>query len=213
MAQHWASLSLQSPDARQFELGHARFGYLPRPTVEGVSKAGDCRSQADGDTDSAAARACRRSVEEKKALSPRRAYGLALKALGAANPRIVALDGDVKNSTYAEDFAKAYPDRYFEGRIAEQNMVSAGAGLAAGGKIAFVSTFGRFLERALDEIEMAVISVAIKLVGRRRPRVLLVHNRHRRKLMFALSVEGPFLFFGAVPSAAGSPCRRTHRYC
>src|SRR5216684_1691746 len=69
-----------------------------------------------------------KSVEEKKALSPRRAYGLALKALGAANPRIVALDGDVKNSTYAEDFAKAHPERYFEGRIAEQNMVSAAAG-------------------------------------------------------------------------------------
>ena len=107
-----------------------------------------------------------KSVEEKKALSPRRAYGLALKALGAANPRIVALDGDVKNSTYAEDFAKAYPERYFEGRIAEQNMVSAGAGLAAAGKIAFVSTFGRFMERAFDEIEMATIGgLPIKLVG------------------------------------------------
>jgi transketolase len=105
-------------------------------------------------------------VEEKKALSPRRAYGLALKALGAANPRIVALDGDVKNSTYAEDFAKAYPERYFEGRIAEQNMVSAAAGLAAADKIPFVSTFGRFMERAFDEIEMAIISgLPIKLVG------------------------------------------------
>jgi transketolase len=105
-------------------------------------------------------------VEEKQALSPRRAYGLALKALGAANPRIVALDGDVKNSTYAEDFAKAFPERYFEGRIAEQNMVSAGAGLAAAGKIAFISTFGRFIERAFDEVEMAVISgLPIKLVG------------------------------------------------
>jgi transketolase len=107
-----------------------------------------------------------KSVEEKKVLSPRRAFGLALKALGAANPRIVALDGDVKNSTYVEDFAKAYPERYFEGRIAEQNMVSAGAGLAAAGKIAFVSTFGRFMERAFDEIEMAIISgLPIKVVG------------------------------------------------
>ena len=107
-----------------------------------------------------------KTVEEKKALSPRRAYGLALKALGATNPRIVALDGDVKNSTYAEDFARAYPDRYFEGRIAEQNMVSAAAGLAAAGKIPFVSTFGRFMERAFDEIEMAIISgLPIKLVG------------------------------------------------
>jgi transketolase len=107
-----------------------------------------------------------KSVAEKKALSPRRAYGLALKALGSANARVVALDGDVKNSTYAEDFAKAFPERYFEGRIAEQNMVSAAAGLSAAGKIAFVSTFGRFMERAFDEIEMAVIGgLPIKLVG------------------------------------------------
>ena len=106
------------------------------------------------------------AVNQKKALSPRRAYGLALKALGAANPAVVALDGDVKNSTYALDFAKAYPERYFEGRIAEQNMVSAAAGLAAAGKIAFVSTFGRFMERAFDQAEMAVISgLPIKLVG------------------------------------------------
>jgi transketolase len=99
-------------------------------------------------------------------LSPRRAYGLALAALGEANEAVVALDADVKNSTYAETFAKAHPDRYFEARIAEQNMVSAAAGLAAGGKIAFVSTFGRFLERASDQIEMAIIGGArIKLVG------------------------------------------------
>jgi transketolase len=106
------------------------------------------------------------SVEAKKALSPRRAYGLALKALGDANPRVVALDGDVKNSTYAEDFAKTYPERYFEARIAEQNMVSAAAGLAAAGKTAFASTFGRFMERAFDQVEMATISsLPIKLVG------------------------------------------------
>jgi transketolase len=105
-------------------------------------------------------------LEQKKSLSPRRAYGLALKALGAANPRVVALDGDVKNSTYAEDFAKAYPERYFEGRIAEQNMVSAAAGLAAADKIAFASTFGRFMERAFDQIEMAIIGgLPLKLIG------------------------------------------------
>jgi len=106
------------------------------------------------------------AVNEKKELSPRRAYGMALKALGDADPRIVALDGDVKNSTYAEFFANAHPHRYFEGRIAEQNMVSAAVGLAAAGKIPFVSTFGRFMERAFDQIEMAVIGGAnIKLVG------------------------------------------------
>jgi transketolase len=106
------------------------------------------------------------ALASAKKLSPRRAYGMALAALGDANEAVVALDADVKNSTYAETFAKAHPDRYFEARIAEQNMVSAAAGLSAGGKIAFVSTFGRFLERALDQIEMAIIGGArIKLVG------------------------------------------------
>ena len=102
----------------------------------------------------------------KKRLSPRRAFGLALKALGQSNPNVVALDGDVKNSTYAQDFAESFPKRYFEGRIAEQNMISVAAGLAAGGKVPFASTFGKFMVRAFDQIEMAVIGGAnIKLVG------------------------------------------------
>ena len=106
------------------------------------------------------------SIGHKGVLSPRRAFGIALHALGAADPAIVALDGDVKNSTYTQDFAKAYPDRYFEGRIAEQNMVSAAVGLAASGKIPFVSSFGKFLVRAYDQLEMALIGGAnIKLVG------------------------------------------------
>jgi transketolase len=98
-------------------------------------------------------------------LSTRRAYGAALLALGA-DERIVALDGDVKNSTFAELFAKAHEDRYFEARIAEQNMVSAGAGLAASGRVPFVSTFSKFFVRAYDQIEMASISGAdLKMVG------------------------------------------------
>jgi transketolase len=105
-------------------------------------------------------------LAKKKVLSPRRAYGLALKALGAANPSVVALDADVKNSTYALEFATAFPDRYFEARIAEQNMVSAAAGFSSGRKVPFVSTFGRFLERAADQIEMALIGGAnLKLDG------------------------------------------------
>ena len=104
------------------------------------------------------------ALDEKK-LSTRRAYGAALAALGA-DQRIVALDGDVKNSTFAEYFANKYPDRYFEGRIAEQNMISAAAGLAAGGRIPFVSSFGKFLTRAYDQLEMAMITNAnIKLCG------------------------------------------------
>jgi len=102
---------------------------------------------------------------EARTLSTRRAYGLALAALGA-DPRVVALDGDVKNSTFAEYFAKQHPDRYFEGRIAEQNMISAGAGLAAGHKIPFVSSFAKFLIRGYDQLEMAILTHAnLKLCG------------------------------------------------
>ncbi|MHC4985224.1 MAG: transketolase [Planctomycetota bacterium] len=105
-----------------------------------------------------------KALEDGK-LATRRAYGAALAALGA-DPRVVALDGDVKNSTFAEYFAGKHPDRYFEGRIAEQNMISAAAGLSAAGRVPFVSSFGKFLLRGYDQIEMAAISNAnVKLVG------------------------------------------------
>ncbi|KKM69307.1 hypothetical protein LCGC14_1452110 [marine sediment metagenome] len=98
-------------------------------------------------------------------LATRRAYGAALAAMGD-DERIVALDGDVKNSTFAEYFAKKVPDRYFEGRIAEQNMISTAVGLAASGRIPFVSSFAKFLVRGYDQIEMAAISNAnVKLCG------------------------------------------------
>jgi len=105
------------------------------------------------------------SALEAGKLSTRRAYGAALLSLGV-DPRVTALDGDVKNSTFAELFAKQFPERYFEARIAEQNMVSAAVGLAAAGKIPFVSTFGKFFARAYDQIEMASITNAnIKMTG------------------------------------------------
>jgi len=100
-----------------------------------------------------------------KKLSTRKAYGAALAAIGA-NTRIVGVDADVKNSTFSEMFAKTYADRYFEARIAEQNMISVGVGLAASGRVPFISTFAKFLSRAYDQIEMAGISQAnIKLCG------------------------------------------------
>ncbi len=108
------------------------------------------------------------SVLEKGKYATRRAYGVAVRAMGHAMPKVVALDADVKNSTFAEMFSKdeALADRYFECRIAEQNMVSVAAGLSAGGKIPFASTFAKFFTRAYDQIEMAVNSNAnIKLVG------------------------------------------------
>jgi transketolase len=83
-------------------------------------------------------------------------------ALGARNPRVVALDGEVSNSTYADTFAKAHPDRYFEMFIAEQQLVASAVGLSVRGYIPFASTFAAFLTRAHDFIRMAAISQAAR---------------------------------------------------
>jgi transketolase len=99
-------------------------------------------------------------------VATREAFGAALEALGAVNPLVVALDADVKNSTYSEKFGKKFPNRFFENFIAEQNMLGAAGGLSACGKIPFVSTFAAFFTRAYDFIRMAAISQSnIKLVG------------------------------------------------
>ena len=96
--------------------------------------------------------------EAGKPVATREAYGFALKRLGAVNPHIVAVSGDVKNSTFSEIFQKAFPDRFFQGYIAEQNLVSVGVGLAARGKVPFLDTFACFLSRAYDNVRMAAIS-------------------------------------------------------
>jgi transketolase len=99
-------------------------------------------------------------------VATREVYGEALVKLGAVDPRLVALDGDTKNSTYSEKFLKAYPERFFEGFIAEQNMVGVAVGLASRGKVPFASAFACFLERACDQIRMAAISMAnVKFCG------------------------------------------------
>jgi transketolase len=95
-----------------------------------------------------------------KPAATREAYGDALKSLGAARGDVVALDGEVCNSTFAERFGQKYPERFFEMFIAEQLMVGAAVGLATRGKIAFASTFAAFLSRAYDFIRMAAISRA-----------------------------------------------------
>ncbi|MCH8966413.1 MAG: DUF547 domain-containing protein [Planctomycetes bacterium] len=114
----------------------------------------------------ACARAGLSDAFSSKKLATRRAFGVALLALGDADERIVSVDGDVSNSTFANMFAKEHPGRFFEGKIAEQNMISVAVGLAAAGKIPFVSTFAKFLARGADQIDMAAISRAnIKIVG------------------------------------------------
>jgi transketolase len=106
------------------------------------------------------------SYKQDASVATREAYGNALKRIGAVNPQIVALDGDVKNSTFAEIFGDAYPDRFYQAYIAEQNMISVGVGLAARGKVPFLSTFACFLSRAYDQVRMAAISrSSIKLCG------------------------------------------------
>jgi transketolase len=93
-------------------------------------------------------------------VATRKAYGEALAALGSADGRVVALDGEVSNSTYAEIFTEAHPDRYFEMYIAEQQMVAAAVGLQVRGWTPFASTFAAFLTRAYDFIRMAAVSRA-----------------------------------------------------
>ncbi len=102
----------------------------------------------------------------KGKLATRRAYGAALLALAEADPRIVALDGDVSNSTFADVLGGKHPERFVECKIAEQNLFSAAAGMAAAGFIPFASTFAKFIARGYDQLEMAQITRAnIKIVG------------------------------------------------
>ena len=101
-----------------------------------------------------------------EAVATREAYGAAIAKLATADPRVVALDADVKNSTFSDKFEKVAPERFFENFIAEQVMIGASMGLAARGAIPFPSTFACFLSRAYDFIRMAAISgVGIKMAG------------------------------------------------
>jgi transketolase len=104
--------------------------------------------------------------DEDEEVATRRAYGDALVALGGAHGEVVALDGEVNNSTFAELFAEAYPDRYFEMYIAEQQLIAAAVGLQVRNWVPFASSFAAFFSRAYDFIRMAAISQAnIRLCG------------------------------------------------
>jgi transketolase len=99
-------------------------------------------------------------------MATRRAYGDALQALGAARGDLVVLDAEVSNSTFADIFGKAYPDRFFEMFIAEQQLIAAAVGMQVRHYVAFASTFAAFLSRAYDFIRMAAISRAnLRLCG------------------------------------------------
>src|SRR5687767_5479365 len=96
----------------------------------------------------------------------RKAFGDALVALGKADGRIVAVDGEVGNSTYTEEFAEALPDRFFQAYIAEQQMIAMAVGMQVRGWKPFAATFAAFLSRAYDFVRMAAVSRAnIALAG------------------------------------------------
>jgi transketolase len=106
------------------------------------------------------------SWELGEAEATRKAYGEALTALGAMRGDVVALDGEVSNSTHSEMFREAHPERYFEMFIAEQQMIAAAVGMQVRGWVPFASTFAAFLSRAYDFVRMAAISRAdLRLSG------------------------------------------------
>jgi transketolase len=147
------------------ELGGVRNLVLRGPRPEPAQPTNPEVTQPGEQTPANAAAAPPRYALGEK-VATRKAYGDALVALGAREPKVVALDGEVKNSTYAIEFAAAYPDRYFEMFIAEQQLVAAATGLAARGYTPFASTFAAFFTRAHDFIRMGAISgIAIRLAG------------------------------------------------
>jgi transketolase len=91
-------------------------------------------------------------------VASREAYGTGLENLGSVNPKVYAVTGDVKNSTFSETLQEAQPDKLIQGYIAEQNMVSLAVGMAAQGLVPFVDTFACFQSRAFDQVRMAGIS-------------------------------------------------------
>ena len=175
---------------RQRRLAHCRKGRLARQSPERRARTptppspsskqqyqSDLGSRAgDPEAGTPARRTTRCPTSSRRSRAPayklgdqvatREAYGTALVALGKRIARVVALDADVKNSTFSEHFEKVFPDRFYQCFIAEQAMVGAAMGLASRGAIPFPSSFACFLERASDFIRMAGISESnVKLAG------------------------------------------------
>jgi transketolase len=153
----WHGKALDHPEESIAELGGERniMIQVPKPELKGEQH----RFETSGPLELP-------SWQHGEEIATRRAYGDALAALGAARGDVVALDGEVSNSTYAEIFRDAHPDRYFEMYIAEQQMVAAAVGMQVRGWVPFASTFAAFLSRAYDFIRMAAISQAnIRLCG------------------------------------------------
>jgi len=145
----WHGKPLEDPEGAIAELGGLRDIRIEvaKPDVEPVARPAPSKLELP-------------RYELGTEVATRKAYGDALAALGTARPDVVALDGEVSNSTFTEIFAKAHPERYFEMYIAEQQLVAAAVGLQAVGWRPFASTFAAFISRAYDFVRMAAISRA-----------------------------------------------------
>jgi transketolase len=151
---HGRPLPREMAERAIIELGGQRHLVVTSPRPEG----GSPRVWPDGDV-----HLPRYELGDK--VATRLAFGQALAAVGARG-HVVALDGEVGNSTHLEEFTKWYPERYFEIFIAEQQMIAAAVGLSVRGYIPFAATFAAFLTRAYDFIRMSAISQAnIRLCG------------------------------------------------
>jgi transketolase len=151
---HGKAVSAEDAEAALQELGGVRNDLIEVPRPSGQAHR----------FDTGGAEWPRYEVGSK--VATRKAYGEALAGLGAHDPRVVALDGEVDNSTYSEFFGKAHPERYFEMYIAEQQMIGAAVGMQIVGWKPFAATFAAFLSRAYDFVRMASVSQAtIKLCG------------------------------------------------
>ena len=161
--ENWHGKALKAgeeTDKALAELEKQLAGGVPAPSIQGPRGRG--REDAEPDYGKLAPP----SYKKGDVIATREAWGAALARIGAVDTRIVALDADVKNSTFSDKFEKQFPERFYEMFIAEQVMVGASMGLAARGAIPFPSTFACFLTRAADFIRLAGISRNnIKLTG------------------------------------------------
>jgi transketolase len=150
----------EEADRALAELKQQMIEGAPKPTIEAPRSKSAPEPKADYSKVPAPA------YKPGDLVATREAYGTALAAIGGVDPRVVALDADVKNSTFSDRFEKVHPERFYECFIAEQAMVGAAMGLAARGAIPFPSTFACFLTRAADFIRMGGVSFSnMKLAG------------------------------------------------
>ncbi len=160
---HGKPLSKEELTKAVAELGDidlTRVGTVQKPeNIRGLSFAGDHTDKTFSHTPPKA------NYDPAKPVATRKAFGNALKRLGASNPRLIVIDGDVKNSTYTEYFGKEFPERFFELFIAEQNMAGVATGLSARGFRPVVSSFACFLTRAADQFRMASFSAVNMIVN------------------------------------------------